>query len=159
MKTMRKMAYLLFLVALGGCAQNNSGPASTSAASAPVGLESTGQGACTMDIKKLCEAYFGRSDFLVNGTAYNAQRLQQNGRAHENVDLHLRFADGSPMTAIECQIETQHQAITYAHFVSGSAFDDRAQAYAKAQGFCDPSADYAKLLTDSQLGKSIDAGL
>ncbi|HYA35562.1 MAG TPA: hypothetical protein VEF03_08075 [Candidatus Binataceae bacterium] len=159
MKAISKITCLLLLAAVGGCAQSNPPPASTSAVSAAPAIASPGQGACNLDIKKLCEAYFGRSDFLINGTEYNAQRLQQNGRAHENVDLHLKYADGSPITAIECQIETQHQAITYAHFVSGSTFDDRAQAYAKEQGFCDPSADYSKLLTDTQLGKSIDAGL
>ncbi len=109
------------------------------------------RGSCEVDLKKICSAYFSQPQFTLNGEEYDATRLEQNSRSHENIELPYMYPNGDLIATVECQVDTRNRTISYARLVGGPPIDDKAVAYVRSQGLCaDQSPDYSKMLTTQQ---------
>ena len=109
------------------------------------------RGGCEVDLKKICSAYFSQPQFTLNGQEYDATRLEQNSRRHENIELPYKYPNGDLIATVECQVDTSNRTISYARLVGGPPIDEKAVAYVRSQGLCaDQSPDYGKMLTIQQ---------
>jgi hypothetical protein len=109
------------------------------------------QSGCTVDLKKVCQAFIDQPTFTLNGVEYNAQRLEQNGVRHTNVELPFNMPNGNLIGTAECQFDTQNRRVSYARLLSGPPITDAEVQYVKSRGWCaEQSPDYEKSMSGSQ---------
>jgi len=109
------------------------------------------QSGCTVDLKKVCQAFIDQPTFTLNGVEYNAQRLEQNGVRHTNVELPFNMPNGDLIGTAECQFDTQNRKVSYARLLSGPPITDMQVQYVKSRGYCaEQNPDYDKAMSGSQ---------
>ena len=109
------------------------------------------QSGCTVDLKKVCQAFIDQPTFTINGVEYDARRLEQNGVLHTNVELPFKMPNGDLIGTAECQFDTQNRRVSYARLLSGLPITDVEVQYVRSHGWCaEQSPDYGKAMSGSQ---------
>ncbi|GEM_PF-3352437 len=143
MKTSAWLAFLVsgLLLAPGGCAQRQGVTVKGSEVS---------RNGCTVDLRRVCEAFFNQKEFVVNGTAYDTRSFEQNSRRHEDVVLPFNYPNGDPIALVHCQYDAADHKVAEARLAEGPPIDDKAVEYIRSQGLCqEQSPDYDQKLNEA----------
>jgi len=118
----------------------------------PNGGNSTiSQSGCTVELKKVCQAFIDQPTFTINGIEYDARRLEHNSVSHTNVELPLNMPNGDLIGTAECQFDTQNRKVSYARLLAGPPITDVQVQYIKSRGWCaEQSPDYGKAMLGNQ---------
>jgi hypothetical protein len=109
------------------------------------------QSGCTVDLKKVCQAFIDQPTFTLNGAQYDARRLEQNGVRHTNVELAFKMPNGDLIGTAECQFDTQNRRVSYARMLAGPPITDAEVQYVKSRAWCaEQSPDYGKAMSGSR---------
>ena len=109
------------------------------------------QSGCTVDLKKVCQAFIDQPTFTLNGVEYDARRLQENGPSHSNIELPFNMPNGDLIGTAECQFDTQNRRVSYARLLQGPPITDVEVQYVKSRGWCaEQNPDYGKAMSGNQ---------
>ena len=109
------------------------------------------QSECTVDLKKVCQAFIDQPTFTLIGVEYDARRLEQNGVRHTNVELPFKMPNGSLIGTAECQFDTQKRRVSYARLLPGPPITGVEVQYVRSRGWCaEQSPDYGKAMSGNQ---------
>lgn len=134
---------MVAIAMLGGCGGQQDNPNTD--------RSTISQGGCTVDLKKVCQAVIDQPTFTLNGVEYNAQRLQDNGVRHTNIELPFNLPTGEMIGTVECQFDTQNRKVSYARLLPGPPITDAEAQYVKSAGWCaEQSPDYKKEMSGIQ---------
>ena len=117
------------------------------------GNSTISQSGCTVDLKKVCQAFINQPTFTINGVEYDARRLQANGVSHTNIELPFNMPSGDLIGTIECQFDTQNRRVSYARLLQGPPITGAEVQYVKGMGWCaEQGADYGKAMQPLSTG-------
>lgn len=117
---------ILGLAILTGCASSQ--PSATNSAAT--------FGDCTVDLRKICEAFVHQPTFIINGAQTNAVQLQQNYTRHTEILMPFSYPNGDLIANLECMIDTQNLTASYARLLPGPPITDKEVQYARSLGLC-----------------------
>ena len=122
-------------ILLATCAACSSQPAS-SPPSGGAQVASAGPGKCDLDVKKVCEEMRNRPVVDAGtGQTQDATEREQNSVRTDSRVVALQVPNGS-MIEVECEINTHHNSVVYAHRQPGPALTPTDIAFIKNAGYC-----------------------
>ena len=143
--------FLLFSVALTilSCAQQQASsnsapqPAAGPASSSSI-LTANG---CTVNLKKVCQAFIDQPEFPVSGQILNWQQFTENIYSTPEIDLPAGVMGSDFGGTARCRLNTQTRTVAGADLAPGGASIDKTMEYFKKNGWCQESSpDYDKLM-------------
>jgi len=78
---------------------------------------------CTIDLKKICQAFINQPEFPLNGARTSWQRFVDNARPHEDVVLPAVALSPELPGSVECHIATHSRSATGAELLNGPIQD------------------------------------
>jgi hypothetical protein len=122
-----------------GVAQPTASPASGSSV-----LSTNG---CTVDLKKVCQAFIDQPEFPVNGQIVTWQALTENVYSSPEIDLPAGVMGPEFSGDARCRLNTQTRTVAGANLASGGPPIDKTMEFFKKNGWCEESSpDYDKLM-------------
>jgi hypothetical protein len=91
---------------------------------------------CDVDVKRVCQEMRNRPvRSTLDGTTEDQAGREQNFQHTATLFVQYQIPNGSNV-GVECEINTQHNSVVYAHLMPGSALTPTDIAFIKEHGYC-----------------------
>lgn len=160
----RKCLFLMMALGLAACGtQPSRQQASAAPAQAPGSSQANSssilrQGGCSVDLKKVCQAFIDQPEFVLNGERFSWERFANSSPPHTEIELPASVLGNSAEGTARCQVTIHTRKVTDARLLSGGPSIDKTMEYFKHNGWCaEASPNYDKLIADliQRLGNSL----
>lgn len=129
--------------------QSSAAPAQASTSSQPDSASILKQDGCTVDLKKICEAFIDQPEFPLNGARYTWERLANNSPPHTEIELPASVLGNNAEGTARCQVTIHTRKVTDARLLRGEPSIAKTMEYFKQSGWCEEaSPNYDKLIAD-----------
>jgi len=134
--TNRWSALAIVAIMLTGCMACSSQQSGNSASSGTQVVSASSGHSCRPDVKRVCEDMRNKPVVDSNtGLTYDATELEQNSTRTAQEFTTFQIPNGS-LIQVECEINTLHHSVVYAHMMPGPPLTATDIAYIRQAGYC-----------------------
>jgi hypothetical protein len=155
---MFRRADFFLLLALAFCAcsaqpqeaqQTATAPAQAATPSQPDSSSILKQEGCTVDMKRVCQAFIDQPEFPINGQRFTWERFVNSSPPHTEIELPAGLLGKDTQGTARCQVTTHSRKVTDGRLLSGGPSIAKTMEYFKQNGWCqEASPDYDKLIAE-----------
>ena len=130
--------------------QSSTAPAQVPISSPPAASSSVlKQDGCTVDMKKVCQAFIDQPEFPLSGDKYTWERFSGNFPPHTEIELPASALGNNTEGTARCQVSVHARKVTDGSLLSHGPSIAKTMEYFKQNGWCAEAApDYDKLMAE-----------